>query len=172
MQGLLPWITILPWSICDKESMHICIAFWSQATTHAVYPCQSSFLTDDLRYQHNLSFPMLTHPWLDPDHPCQLADSWCGSWHPIPGGIFVSDHILHLFSSFLSKTHVWECFDCCLQGIQPCKWKGNGHQWLGNQVFRLAEEEKKKRISEISGRDLQKPLGKFKTVNSLQDGKC
>ncbi len=26
-------------------------------------------------------------------------------------------------------------FDCCLQGIQPCKWKGNGHQWLGNQVL-------------------------------------
>ncbi len=19
-------------------------------------------------------------------------------------------------------------FDCCLQGIQPCEWKGNGHQ--------------------------------------------
>jgi hypothetical protein len=26
--------------------------------------------------------------------------------------------------------------DCCLQGIQPCKCKGEGHQWAGNQVFR------------------------------------
>jgi hypothetical protein len=43
---------------------------------------------------------------------------------------------------------------------------------LGNQVFRLAEEEKKKRRrSEISGRDLQKPFGEFKTVNSHQDDK-
>jgi hypothetical protein len=42
---------------------------------------------------------------------------------------------------------------------------------LGNQVFRLAEEEQKIR-SEISGRDLQKPFGEFKTENSLQDDKC
>jgi hypothetical protein len=42
---------------------------------------------------------------------------------------------------------------------------------LGNQVFGLAEEEKKKRRSEISGIDLQKPFGEFKTVNSLQDDK-
>ncbi len=56
-----------------------------------------------------------------------------------------------------------------LQGIQPCKWKGTGTNELGNQVFRLAEEKKKKRRSEISGRDLQKPFGEFKTVNSLQD---
>jgi hypothetical protein len=45
-----------------------------------------------------------------------------------------------------------------LQGIQPCKWKWMGTNKLGNQVFRLAEEEKKKRRSEISGRDLQKPF--------------
>jgi hypothetical protein len=31
--------------------------------------------------------------------------------------------------------------------------------------------EKKKRRSEISGRDLQKPFGEFKTINSLQDDK-
>ncbi len=31
-----------------------------------------------------------------------------------------------------------------LQGIQPCKCKGTGSNELGNQVFRLAEEEKKK----------------------------
>jgi hypothetical protein len=38
------------------------------------------------------------------------------------------------------------------------KEKGiNSKGWVGNQVFRLAEEEKKKR-SEISGRDLQKPF--------------
>ncbi len=30
-----------------------------------------------------------------------------------------------------------------MEGIQPCEWRGNGHQWLGNQVFRLAEEERK-----------------------------
>jgi hypothetical protein len=30
-----------------------------------------------------------------------------------------------------------------LAGIEPCNCKGNGHQWMGNQVFRLAEEEKK-----------------------------
>jgi hypothetical protein len=26
--------------------------------------------------------------------------------------------------------------DCCLQGIQPCECKGEGHRWIGNQVFR------------------------------------
>jgi hypothetical protein len=26
--------------------------------------------------------------------------------------------------------------DCCLQGIEPCKCKGKGHQWIGNQVFK------------------------------------
>ncbi len=26
--------------------------------------------------------------------------------------------------------------DCCLQGIEPCKCKGKGYQWVGNQVFR------------------------------------
>jgi hypothetical protein len=31
-----------------------------------------------------------------------------------------------------------------LQGIQPYKCKGTGTNELGNQVFRLAEEEKKK----------------------------
>jgi hypothetical protein len=30
---------------------------------------------------------------------------------------------------------------------------------------------KEERISEISGRDLQKPFGEFKTINSLQDDK-
>jgi hypothetical protein len=50
--------------------------------------------------------------------------------------------------------------------------KGMGTNESGNQVFRLAEEEKKKkRRSEISGRDLQKPFGEFKTINSLQDDK-
>jgi hypothetical protein len=33
------------------------------------------------------------------------------------------------------------------------------------------EKEKKKR-SEISGRDLQKPFGEIRTVHSLQDDKC
>ncbi len=36
-------------------------------------------------------------------------------------------------------------FDCWLQGIQPCEYKGMGSNELGNQVFRLAEEEKKKK---------------------------
>jgi hypothetical protein len=35
--------------------------------------------TLDLGYQHNLSLAMSSHLWLDPDHPCQLADSCCGS---------------------------------------------------------------------------------------------
>jgi hypothetical protein len=26
--------------------------------------------------------------------------------------------------------------NCCLQGIQPCGCKGEGHRWIGNQVFR------------------------------------
>jgi hypothetical protein len=47
--------------------------------------------------------------------------------------------------------------------------KRTGTNELGNQVFRLAEEEKKKRRSEISEQDLQKPFGEFKTINSLQD---
>jgi len=25
--------------------------------------------------------------------------------------------------------------DCCLQGIHPCKCKGEGHWWIGNQVL-------------------------------------
>jgi hypothetical protein len=49
---------------------------------------------------------------------------------------------------------------------------GKGHQFqiglLG--CFSLVKEEKKK--CEISGRDLQKPFGGFKTINSLQDDKC
>jgi hypothetical protein len=45
----------------------------------------------------------------------------------------------------------------CLEDIEPCKRKGKGHQWIGNQVIRLAKEmKKKKRRSEISGRDLPK----------------
>ena len=26
--------------------------------------------------------------------------------------------------------------DCCLQGIQPCKFKGEGHRLVDNQIFR------------------------------------
>jgi hypothetical protein len=37
--------------------------------------------------------------------------------------------------------------------------------------FSLAKEEKKRR-GEIPGRDLQKPFGEFKTVNSLLITKC
>jgi hypothetical protein len=45
----------------------------------------------------------------------------------------------------------------CLEGIEPCKLKGKGHQWIGNQVFRLAKEmKKKKRRCEISGQYLKK----------------
>jgi len=40
------------------------------------------------------------------------------------------------------------------------KGKGdNSEGWVGYLVIRLAEEEKKKRKIEISGRDLQKPSG-------------
>jgi hypothetical protein len=58
-----------------------------------------------------------------------------------------------------------------LQDIQPCECKGNEHQWLGNQIFRWLGLTKEKRRSEISGRDLQKSFGEFKTVNSLQNDK-
>jgi hypothetical protein len=61
-------------------------------------------------------------------------------------------------------------FDC-VQGIEPCEWKWMGTNELGNQVFRLLVSTKEKRRSEISGRDLQKPFGELKTVNSLQDDK-
>ncbi len=49
-------------------------------------------------------------------------------------------------------------FDCWLQGVQPCEWKGNWHQLLGNQVFRWLDWQK----SEISRRDLQNHLGNLK----------
>jgi hypothetical protein len=52
-----------------------------------------------------------------------------------------NDHIndCHVFS----KNNTVRTCDCCLEDIEPCKCKGNGHQWIGNQFFRLAEEEKK-----------------------------
>ncbi len=64
---------------------------------------------------------------------------------------------------------VWMC-DCCLQGIQPCKWKGNGHQWLGNQVFRWLGLTKETKEWDLWKRS-PKPFGKFKNRNSLQDDK-
>jgi hypothetical protein len=57
--------------------------------------------------------------------------------------------------------------DCCLQGIKPCECKGKGYQWVGNQVFRLGSRKELRKESEISGRDLQKPFGEFKTINSI-----
>jgi hypothetical protein len=33
--------------------------------------------------------------------------------------------------------------DCCLEGIELCECKGNGDRWISNQVFRLADKEKK-----------------------------
>jgi hypothetical protein len=52
------------------------------------------------------------------------------------------------------------------------KGKGiNSESWVGNQVFRQLGLRKEKRRSEISGRDLQKPFGEFKTIHSLQDDK-
>ncbi len=53
--------------------------------------------------------------------------------------------------------------DCCLQGIQPCKCKGKGHQWVGNQDIRLGSRKE----WDLWGRDLQKPFEEFKTVNSI-----
>ena len=53
--------------------------------------------------------------------------------------------------------------DCCLQGIQPCECKRKWYKWVGNQVFRLGS-----RIEwDLQERDLQKPFGEFKTVNSI-----
>jgi hypothetical protein len=53
--------------------------------------------------------------------------------------------------------------------------KGKGiksKDWVGNQVFRQLGLRKEKRRSEISARDLQKPFGEFKTVNSMLMTKC
>jgi hypothetical protein len=58
--------------------------------------------------------------------------------------------------------------DCCLEGIEPCK-DING--WVIRSLDKLKKKRRRRR-SEISGRDLQKPLGEFKTVNSLQNDKC
>jgi len=55
--------------------------------------------------------------------------------------------------------------DCCSQGIKPCECKGKRYQWVGNQVFTLGWEKSWEK-SEISERDLKKPFGGFKTINS------
>jgi hypothetical protein len=47
------------------------------------------------------------------------------------------------FSVITIPTLIVRICDCCLEGIELWECKGNGHQWIGNQVFRLAEEEKK-----------------------------
>jgi hypothetical protein len=39
-------------------------------------------------------------------------------------------------------------------------------------MIRIDKREKKKKRSEISERDLQKPFGEFKIVNSFQDDEC
>ena len=64
--------------------------------------------------------------------------------------------------------------DCCLQGIQSCKWKGKGHQWVGNQVFRLGlrKESIKQIKSEISAGDLRNPFREFKNRKFLLVSKC
>ncbi len=95
-------------------------------------------------------------------------NSYCANAITTMGGLdppFLAEPGVKSTGSFVGM------FDCCLQGIQPCEWKGNGHQWLGYQVFRWLGLTKEKRRSEISGRDLQKPFGEFKTVISLQDDK-
>ena len=57
--------------------------------------------------------------------------------------------------------------DCCLQGIKPCECKGKGYQWVGIQVFRLGSRKELRKEWDLWGRDLQKPFGEFKTVNSI-----
>ncbi len=84
-------------------------------------------------------------------------------------------HLLMQLGIFpLKEFDTWEAMpvrmsDCCLQCIQPCKFKRKGHQWIW-LVIRSLDLLKKKR-SEISGRDLQKPVGEFKNRNTLQDDK-
>jgi hypothetical protein len=59
----------------------------------------------------------------------------------------------------------------CVQGMSHANAKGKGinsEGWVGNQVFRRLDQE----TSEISGRDLQKPFGEFKTVNFMLMTKC
>ncbi len=62
----------------------------------------------------------------------------------------------------------------CVQGMSHANAKGKGINsigWVGNQVFRCLDQEMREK-SEISGRDLQKPFGEFKTVNSMLMTKC
>jgi hypothetical protein len=62
----------------------------------------------------------------------------------------------------------------CVQGMSHANAKGKGinsEGWVGNQVFRCLDQEKREK-SKISGRDLQKPFGEFKTVNSMLMAKC
>jgi hypothetical protein len=51
---------------------------------------------------------------------------------------YAFDHKVSLIQSYLTEMNMFVkerempslvgMFDCCLKGIQPCKWKGNGHQ--------------------------------------------
>jgi hypothetical protein len=51
--------------------------------------------------------------------------------------------------------------------------KGMGtNGWVIGSLDWLKKKRRGIRRSEISGRDLQKPFGEFKTINSLHDDKC
>jgi hypothetical protein len=65
----------------------------------------------------------------------------------------------HTVADLHSYTHptwlrLWDIVrmsDCCLQGIQPCECKGEGHRWVGNQVFKMIKIDKRVRsLEEIS----------------------
>ena len=86
-------------------------------------------------------------------------------WHQHEGRMHQS-HVVHHVWSSLEMQLSW-LSDCCLQGIKPCKCKGKGYQWVGNWVFRLGSIKELRKEWDLLGRDLQKPFGEFKTVNSI-----
>jgi hypothetical protein len=68
--------------------------------------------------------------------------------------------VSHQFACVTLQRHgsdkMWECVTAWKALSHANAKVINSEGWVRNQVFRLAEEEKKKRRSEISGRDLQK----------------
>jgi hypothetical protein len=61
---------------------------------------------------------------------------WLLEYQPLTDG--VCDDVLDEVEGIAGETVIeltqeenCENVDCWLQGIQPCKWKGKGHQWIG-----------------------------------------
>jgi hypothetical protein len=56
-----------------------------------------------------------------------------------------------------------ECLTAACKALSLANSKGKGTNWIGNRVFRLGSRKE----WDLLGRDLQKPFGGFKTVNSI-----